>query len=133
MESNQINDEAIESQHQQQLGHVNAIWNILVVVSLILVGLTAVFHLDFLPGTLLGCAIVGLNFYWTRRIVTNVFSKENVKRRMLLVYVVKFGLSITVLFVAVVLLQISALGLLIGLSNIVIAVILYAIASVFRY
>jgi hypothetical protein len=65
--------------------------------------------------------------------VTNVFSKENVKRRMLLVYVVKFGLSITVLFVAVVVLQISALGLLIGLSNIVIAVILYAIASVFRY
>ena len=111
---------------------VETLWKLLLLVSVILVAGTALFRLDFLTATLLGCAIVGLNFYWTRRVVLGVFLKENAKRRMLLIYVIKFGISAVILFMAVVRFQLPALGLLLGLSNIVIAVIIYSILNVFR-
>jgi hypothetical protein len=110
---------------------VNDIWRILIAVSILLVVGTGVLRLDFLPATLLGVSIFGVNFYWTRRIVLKVFHRQNVKRRMLLIYCSKFGLSVAVLFTAIVYFQLPALGLLIGLSNIVLAVLIYSIMSVF--
>ncbi len=124
--------ESKSSAEPEHLIPLNMIWRILIIVSLVLIAGTALLRLDFLPATLLGSTVVGLNFYWTRRIVLKVFYKENIKWRMFLVYVFKFGLSAIVLYVALAYFQLSPIGLLIGLSNIVLTMLIYSVVSIFH-
>ena len=112
----------------ERLAQINELWRILLVVSAVILVATSFFGLDILPATLLGTAIIGFNFYWTRHIVVKIFqAATQVKQRMVFLYLIKFGISIGILFVALIQFQMSALGLLIGLSNIVIAVMLQAL------
>lgn len=125
--------DSIDSQEPSQtlsphkMAALNEITKILVAVSVVLIPAGGLLQLDFLPGILLGVTIVGLNFYLTRQVLLRILLYRDLKRRVLVFYLLKFGFSAIVLYVAVVHFKVSGLGLLIGLSNIVIAILIYSI------
>jgi len=100
---------------------------ILIVVSILIILGVALFRLDFLLAALLGSSVVGFNFFLTRQVLLRVLLFKDLKRRMLILYLLKLGLSVVVLYVAIVILQLPGFGILIGLSNIVIAIFIFSI------
>ena len=119
----EISDEAL------QIGFRKAteFRNLLILASVILAIISLLFGLDFLLGSLLGSAIVGLNFHWTVRFVLNMLEERKLRPLYLLIYGAKFIVSMMVLYVAIVQLDISAVGIMLGLSNILLAAIAYAL------
>ena len=119
----EISDEAL------QIGFRKAIEfrNLLILTSVVLAIVSLLFGLDFLLGSLLGSAIVGLNFHWTVRFVLNMLEERKLRPLYLLIYGAKFIVSMMVLYVAIVQLDISAVGIMLGLSNILLAATAYAL------
>ena len=119
----EISDEAL------QIGFRRAIEfrNLLILASVVLAIVSLLFGLDFLLGSLLGSAIVGLNFHWTVRFVLNMLEERKLRPLYLLIYGAKFIVSMMVLYVAIVQLDISAVGIMLGLSNILLAATAYAL------
>ncbi|MEC7166196.1 MAG: ATP synthase subunit I [SAR324 cluster bacterium] len=119
----EISDEAL------QIGFRRAIEfrNLLILASVFLAIVSLLFGLDFLLGSLLGSAIVGLNFHWTVRFVLNMLEERKLRPLYLLIYGAKFIVSMMVLYVAIVQLDISAVGIMLGLSNILLAATAYAL------
>ncbi|MEY3044706.1 MAG: hypothetical protein RL242_1548 [Pseudomonadota bacterium] len=101
--------------------------NLLILTSGILAAVSLLFGLDFLLGSLLGSAIVGLNFHWTVRFVLNMLEERRLQSLYLIVYGAKFIVSMMVLYVAIVQLDIHAVGIMLGLSNILLAATAYAL------
>ena len=101
--------------------------NLLILASVVLAIVSLLFGLDFLLGSLLGSAIVGLNFHWTVRFVLNMLEERKLRPLYLLIYGTKFIVSMMVLYVAIVQLDISAVGIMLGLSNILLAATAYAL------
>lgn len=101
--------------------------NLLILTSGILAAVSLLFGLDFLLGSLLGSAIVGLNFHWTVRFVLNMLEERKLRPLYLLIYGAKFIVSMMVLYVAIVQLDIHAVGIMLGLSNILLAATAYAL------
>ncbi len=101
--------------------------NLLILTSGILAAVSLLFGLDFLLGSLLGSAIVGLNFHWTVRFVLNMLEERKLRPLYLLIYGAKFIVSMMVLYVAIVQLDINAVGIMLGLSNILLAATAYAL------
>ena len=119
----EISDEAL------QIGFRKAIEfrNLLILASVVLAIVSLLFGLDFLLGSLLGSAIVGLNFHWTVRFALNMLEERKLRPLYLLIYGAKFIVSMMVLYVAIVQLDISAVGIMLGLSNILLAATAYAL------
>ena len=119
----EISDEAL------QIGFHKAkeFRNLLILASAILAIVSLLFGLDFLLGSLLGSAIVGLNFHWTVRFALNMLEERKLRPLYLLVYGAKFIVSMMVLYVAIVQLDIHAVGIMLGLSNILLAATAYAL------
>ena len=119
----EISDEAL------QIGFRKAteFRNLLILASVVLAIVTLLFGLDFLLGSLLGSAIVGLNFHWTVRFVLNMLEERKLRPLYLLIYGAKFIVSMMVLYVAIVQLDINAIGIMLGLSNILLAATAYAL------
>ena len=119
----EISDEAL------QIGFRKAIEfrNLLILASVVLAIVSLLFGLDFLLGSLLGSAIVGLNFHWTVRFVLNMLEERKLRPLYLLIYGAKFIVSMMILYVAIVQLDISAVGIMLGLSNILLAATAYAL------
>ena len=119
----EISDEAL------QIGFHKAkeFRNLLILASVILAIVSLLFGLDFLLGSLLGSAIVGLNFHWTVRFVLNMLEERKLRPLYLLIYGAKFIVSMMVLYVAIVQLDINAVGIMLGLSNILLAATAYAL------
>ena len=119
----EISDEAL------QIGFRKAIEfrNLLILASVVLAIVSLLFGLDFLLGSLLGSTIVGLNFHWTVRFVLNMLEERKLRPLYLLIYGAKFIVSMMVLYVAIVQLDISAVGIMLGLSNILLAATAYAL------
>ena len=119
----EISDEAL------QIGFRKAIEfrTLLILASVVLSIVSLLFGLDFLLGSLLGSAIVGLNFHWTVRFVLNMLEERKLRPLYLLIYGAKFIVSMMVLYVAIVQLDISAVGIMLGLSNILLAATAYAL------
>ena len=119
----EISDEAL------QIGFRKAteFRNLLILASIVLAIVSLLFGLDFLLGSLLGSAIVGLNFHWTVRFVLNMLEERKLRPLYLLIYGAKFIVSMMVLYVAIVQLDISAVGIMLGLSNILLAATAYAL------
>ena len=119
----EISDEAL------QIGFRRAIEfrNLLILTSVVLAIVSLLFGLDFLLGSLLGSAIVGLNFHWTVRFALNMLEERKLRPLYLLIYGAKFIVSMMVLYVAIVQLDISAVGIMLGLSNILLAATAYAL------
>ena len=101
--------------------------NLLILASVVLAIVSLLFGLDFLLGSLLGSAIVGLNFHWTVRFVLNMLEERRLQSLYLIVYGAKFIVSMMVLYVAIVQLDINAVGIMLGLSNILLAATAYAL------
>ena len=101
--------------------------NLLILASVALAIVSLLFGLDFLLGSLLGSAIVGLNFHWTVRFALNMLEERKLRPLYLLVYGAKFIVSMMVLYVAIVQLDIHAVGIMLGLSNILLAATAYAL------
>jgi hypothetical protein len=101
--------------------------NLLILASVVLAIVSLLFGLDFLLGSLLGSAIVGLNFHWTVRFVLNMLEERRLQSLYLIVYGAKFIVSMMVLYVAIVQLDIHAVGIMLGLSNILLAATAYAL------
>ena len=119
----EISDEAL------QIGFRKAteFRNLLILASVVLAIISLLFGLDFLLGSLLGSAIVGLNFHWTVRFVLNMLEERKLRPLYLLIYGAKFIVSMMVLYVAIVQLDISAVGIMLGLSSILLAATAYAL------
>lgn len=119
----EISDEAL------QIGFRKAteFRNLLILASVVLAIVSLLFGLDFLLGSLLGSAIVGLNFHWTVRFILNMLEERKLRPLYLLIYGAKFIVSMMVLYVAIVQLDISAVGIMLGLSNILLAATAYAL------
>ena len=119
----EISDEAL------QIGFRKAteFRNLLILASVVLAIVSLLFGLDFLLGSLLGSAIVGLNFHWTVRFALNMLEERKLRPLYLLIYGAKFIVSMMVLYVAIVQLDISAVGIMLGLSNILLAATAYAL------
>ena len=119
----EISDEAL------QIGFRKAteFRNLLILASVVLAIVSLLFGLDFLLGSLLGSTIVGLNFHWTVRFVLNMLEERKLRPLYLLIYGAKFIVSMMVLYVAIVQLDISAVGIMLGLSNILLAATAYAL------
>ena len=78
--------------------------------------------IDFSIGVALGCLIVGLNYLWTRAVVRRVLRGEGSKGRVALSYLAKLGLTVLVLFLAILRFGVDPLAILIGVSSLFVSV-----------
>jgi len=106
--------------------------NLLLCVSIILAVGTTIFNLDLLPPVLLGCGVIGFNYFWTMQFVRKMLLEGKLQALDLLFSLTKFGISVIIIFVAMQYWDFSPGGLLIGLSNIALAAIIYSFISVLR-
>ena len=108
---------------------VRTLYTILLTVSGILILLAGILKLDYLLGVFLGCSVVGLNFHWTVVFVRNLIHDKKVQPLNLIFYLTKFAISALVLFGAINYFETPPLGLIIGLSNILLAVVAYSVIN----
>ena len=111
-------EDAPEIPEKSPSDQVRTLYNILLTVSGILILLAGILKLDYLLGVFLGCSVVGLNFHWTVVFVRNLIQYKKVQPLNLIFYLTKFAISALVLFGAINYFEIPPLGLIIGLSNI---------------
>jgi len=104
--------------------------NLLFGISIILVAGTAIFQLDLISAVMLGCAVIGFNYYWTVKFVQKLLLERELFALDLLFILTKFAISVIVLFGALTYLKLSPMGLLIGLSNVALAAIMYSFVRV---
>jgi len=86
--------------------------------------------IDTALGALLGSAIVGLNLAGTVLFVRLVLGNRRNRYKALLLAssVVKFGLTMVVLYLAIVRFNVNAIGILVGLSSMLLTSLLLAVA-----
>ena len=106
--------------------------SLLFAVSIILVTGTAIFSLDLLPSVLLGCGVIGFNYFLTMQFVRKLLRERKLQARDFLFSFTKLGITVITLFVAMHYFELFPRGLLIGLSNIVLAIIIYSFIRVIR-
>ena len=121
--------DAPEIPEESPSDQVRTLYTILLTVSGILILLTGILKLDYLLGVFLGCSVVGLNFHWTVVFVRNLIHDKKVQPLNLIFYLTKFAISALVLFGALNNFEIPPLGLIIGLSNILLAVVAYSVIN----
>lgn len=76
---------------------------------------------DFAKGTLLGCVVVAINFFISQRLVGQLMLEQSLKPGLLFIYLLKFGISGLIIFLAVTRWQIDIPGIMLGLSSILVA------------
>jgi ATP synthase I subunit len=74
--------------------------------------------LDFAKGTLIGCVVVAINFFVSQRLVGNLILEGTLKPGLLIAYFFKLAASVLILFIAVIKIQVSVVGLMLGLSSV---------------
>ena len=104
--------------------------NLLLGISIILVVGTAIFQLDLMPSVMLGCAVIGFNYYWTVKFVQKLLLERKLFALDLLFVLTKLAISVIVLFGALTYLELPPMGLLIGLSNVALAAIVFSFVRV---
>jgi len=83
--------------------------------------------IDFTLGVLLGSSLVGLNFLWSQRIFRRALRDPSLKTRLAVSFLLKFAITALVLFVAVLKFQMDPIGILVGVSSLFLAGLLYGI------
>ena len=76
---------------------------------------------------LLGCAVVAFNLLGTAHFVGAVLAERRFKGRMIASLTVKLGLTLLVLYIAVSRWSMDPVGIVIGLSSMLIVSLLYAV------
>ena len=69
-------------------------------------------------GTLLGCAIVGVNYYLSQNVIRNLLNKYNSKLPFVFIYILKFITTIGALYYSVTVYKMNVWGIMIGLSSV---------------
>ena len=123
-EVSELQDEFVTQEKSSEIKHVHLFQNLLLGVSVVLILGTAIFALDLILSVVLGCLIVGFNFFWTRQFVHKLLKEGKLLLLDLLFYVSKFVISVIIIFAVLTYLDVSPRGLLIGLSNIGLATII---------
>ena len=100
--------------------------------TIIVIG-TSLFSIDLLPSVLLGCGVIGFNYFWTTLLVRKLLLEKKLKVIDLIFSIAKFGISLIILFVAMEYLDLSPGGLLIGLLNIILATIIYSFVRILQF
>ena len=86
--------------------------------------------LDFAAATLLGFLVVSANLYWTKNLAETVlFGQNRGKSWVLLVFMVKFGITALILFYALVRLKMDPIGVIIGLSGVVVGTLMMGLGG----
>ena len=122
-------EDAPEIPEESPSDQVRTLYTILLTVSGILILLAGILKLDYLLGVFLGCSVVGLNFHWTVVFVRNLIHDKKVQPLNFIFYLTKFAISALVLFGAINYFEIPPLSLIIGLSNILLAVVAYSVIN----
>lgn len=81
---------------------------------------------DFLKGVLLGFLIVLLNAIWTKKLVSSLLFGGSPKALSTGLFMLKFGLTAVVLYLAIMKFRIDPLAVLIGLSSLMGAAAVYS-------
>ena len=103
---------------------------LLLLVSATLVGgAYALLGIDFAGGVLLGSGIVGLNYSWSRRVFSRVLQEDRPKARLGISLVFKFSLTAIILYIAIVRLDVDPVGIIVGVSAVVLAGLIFAAAK----
>ena len=103
--------------------------NLLFVVSAGLALATSPFGLDVVVGSLIGSTVVVLNVLGSAWPIRQLLLHQRIHPMLVLFQLLKLGLSGVVLYVAILHFEVSATGLLIGLSNIILAVMAYSVIN----
>ena len=120
----ELQDELVKKEKSIEIKHVHLFQNLLLGVSIVLILGTAIFALDLILSVVLGCLVIGFNFVWTRLFVRKLLKEGKLLPLDLLFYLIKFVISVILMFAALTYLDLSPGGLLIGLSNIGLATII---------
>ncbi len=80
--------------------------------------------LDFAKAILVGCIVVAINFFLSQRLIGQLMVEKKMRAALLLSYLFKFALSVTILFFAVTRWNMDLIGLMLGLSSIFLSVVL---------
>ena len=120
----ELKDELVTKEKSIEVEHAHLFQNLLLGVSIVLILGTAIFALDLILSVVLGCLVIGFNFVWTRLFVRKLLKEGKLLPLDLLFYLTKFVISVIFLFAALTYLDLSPVGLLIGLSNIGLATII---------
>ena len=123
-------EDVVSEKKSNPIKQANFFRNLLLSVSVILVAGTTILQLDLVPSVLLGCVIIGFNYFWTMQFVRKLLLDRKLLALDLLFILTKFGISVIVLFGALKYFELSPRGLLIGLSNVAIATIIYSFLRV---
>jgi len=130
--NSEVPEDLVSTEVAGQIKQAYFFRNLLFAASIILVAGTAIFSLDLLPSVLLGCGVIGFNYFLTMQFVRKLLREGKLQALDLLFSFTKFGITIIILFVAMQYFELSPGGLLIGLSNIALAVIIYSFIRVMR-
>jgi len=101
--------------------------NLLLAVSAALALGASPFGLDLAIGSLLGSSVVVLNVMGSAWPIRQLLLHQHIHPLLVIFQLLKLGLSGLVLYVALVHYDVSATGLLIGLSNILFTALIYAV------
>ena len=124
--------EDLRRKFSKQLKQAHFFQNLLLGVSILLVLGTAILHLDLVPSVLLGCSVIGFNYFWTVKFVRNLLLDQKLQALDILFILTKFGISIIIIFGALNILQLPPNGILIGISNVALAAIIFTFFRVIR-
>ena len=104
------------------------LYGLLAAISAVLIALAWLLGgIDMAEGALLGCVLVGVNLFGTVAFIRMVLRDRRYKALLFVSFIAKFGLTMVVLYLAIVRFGMSAIGILIGLSSMLLASLLYAV------
>ena len=101
--------------------------NILFGVSIFLVLGTVILRLDLAPSVMVGCAVIGFNYFLTIKFVRNLLKDQKLQALDILFLLSKFGISIIILLGALNIFELPPNGILIGISNVALATIIFTL------
>ena len=123
----ELTPERLAARAAQEAAMRRFTWQLVAVGAVILAVSAWLAGLDFAVGVLLGFGVILLNFIWTKSAVRSVLFSERPRGLLTLSFLVKFGITGVVLFYAILRLQVDAIGVLVGLSSLLLASVVFAL------
>jgi hypothetical protein len=97
---------------------------LLAVFALLTAGGWWLMGVDFAKATLVGCVVVAINFFVSQRLIARFIVERALRLSLLVAYLFKLAVSVMILFIAVTRLQLDPVGLMVGLSSIIVATVI---------